>query len=125
MIESVIIGCLLVLWGITALFLIFKLLDGMKDPDNKWWESVGIGKKNSLLTTFWVFFIVLGVFGGLVGMGILGASLENSFTSIDWSTPFSMFFDLFFACLPLIILLIFIGWLMYRFPPPMIDYRRI
>ena len=72
--ESLIIGCLGILWGITS-FIIFNGLEkGMGNPDSKWWNFIGFHKKGSLFPVLWIAFIVLGFVAGILGLATVGVS---------------------------------------------------
>ena len=111
MIETAIIDCLLISWGIIALVIFKKLRDDMKNPDSKWWNLIGIDK-SSLRITLWIVFIVVGFVAGVFGI---------SFAMVDF--PFVL--PVIISSIPIFIIIWVVSWILYRVPPPLINYRRL
>ena len=73
--RTIIIGCLGILWGITAYIIFRGLFKDLKNPDSKWWNLIGLHKKGSFYITLWIAFIVLGFVAGVMGFAVVGAIL--------------------------------------------------
>ena len=110
--QLLIFGVITSLWGIAAFILMNKLYREMRVPDSNWWAIIHLNDDHSILPMFWGAFIVLGIFFGIVGFAIIIAGY------------FEEIAGLIFAFGPIAVLFSIFGWILFRFPPPIIDWRK-